>query len=54
MKRIMSALIVLAMVFALVSVGETACFPFNCSSNDKTATVSNDDMPCVGRDIAPI
>ena len=44
MKRIMSALIVLAMVFALVSIGEAAYFPFNSSSNDKTPAVSNDDI----------
>ncbi|MFZ0944528.1 MAG: hypothetical protein WB930_21240 [Syntrophobacteraceae bacterium] len=40
MRRIMSALIVLAMVFALVSISGAASFPCNSTSSDNTPAVS--------------
>jgi hypothetical protein len=43
MRRIMSGLIVLAMVFTLVSISEAGCFPFNCSKDfDKPSAYSTD------------
>ena len=45
MKRIMSALIVLAMVFTLVSISEAGCFPCNLFSNDKDTAISSDVHP---------
>ena len=45
MRRIMSVLIVLAMVFALVSISEAAGFPFNSAPSDNTPAVSSDIHP---------
>jgi len=41
----MSALIVLAMMFAVVSISEAGCFPCNLFSNDKDTAVSSDIHP---------
>jgi len=45
MKRIMSGLIVLAMVFTLVSISEAGGFPGNLFSNDKDTAISSDLHP---------
>ena len=45
MKRIVSGLIVLAMVFAVVSIGEAAGFSGVFSSGDNSPAVSSDIHP---------